>query len=141
MTPPPRHNATDGTTKTDRRVAMRFIQEYGYTVKVGQDEAQQKWLLENDRALAKSMPKGTRYIGTFAVVFSSEKDAGSYRVLFELDSYAALDTLAALSKDPNSEYGRLLRESTMFGDYDLAAPWSNTLMKDLMDATVFDPQA
>jgi hypothetical protein len=27
------------------------------------------------------MPKGTRYIGTFAVVFSSEKNAGFYRML------------------------------------------------------------
>ena len=25
---------------------MRFIQQFGYTVKVGQDEAQQKWLRE-----------------------------------------------------------------------------------------------
>lgn len=119
---------------------MRFIQEYGYTVKVGEDEAHQKWVVENDQPLAKSMPEGTRYIGTFAVVFSSEKNAGSYRMLIELDSYGAMDRLAALGKDPTSEYGRLLRESTKFGDYDLAAPWSNTLMKDVVDATVWDPQ-
>lgn len=118
---------------------MRFIQEFGYTVKVGQDAAHQAWLLENDRALAASMPKGTRYLGTFVVVFSSEKQAGSYRILIELDSYGAMDTLAALNKDPDSEYGRLLRESTKFGDYDLAAPWSNTLMKDVIDATIWDP--
>jgi hypothetical protein len=119
---------------------MRFIPEYGFTVKIGQEEAHQKWLRENDRALAKSMPKGTRYIGTFAVVFSSEKDAGFYRMLFELDSYAALDTQAALGKDSKGEYGRLMRESTKFGDYDLAAPWSVTLLKDVLDANVFDPQ-
>lgn len=119
---------------------MRFIQEFGYTVKVGQDEAQQQWLIENGEALAKSMPAGTRYIGTFAVVMSSEKNAGSYRVLFELDSYGAMDKLAALAKDPKSEYGRLVRESTKFGDNDLAAPWSNTLLKDVIDASIWDPQ-
>ena len=119
---------------------MRFIQEFGYTVKVGQDEAHQKWLIENTEALAKSMPAGTRYIGTFAVVLSSEKDAGSYRVLLELDSYGALDKLAALTKDPKSEYGRLVRESTKFGDTDLAAPWSNTLLKDVNDASIWDPK-
>lgn len=118
---------------------MRFIQEFGYTVKVGQDEAHQKWLIENGEALAKSMPAGTRYIGTFAVVLSSEKSAGSYRVLFELDSYGALDKLAALTRDPKSEYGRLVRESTKFGDNDLAAPWSNTLLKDVNDASIWDP--
>ena len=119
---------------------MRFIQEFGYTARVGQDEAQQKRLIENDAALAKSMPVGTRYIGTFSVVISTEKDAGSYRVLFELDSYGAMDKLAALAKDPKSEYGRLIRESTKFSDYDLAAPWSNTLMKDVIDASIWDPQ-
>ncbi|HEY6056913.1 MAG TPA: hypothetical protein VIV06_02725 [Candidatus Limnocylindrales bacterium] len=119
---------------------MRFIQEFGYTVKVGQDEAQQRWLIENDEALAKAMPAGTRYIGTFTVVFSSEKNAGSYRMLIELDSYGAMDKLAALNKDPQSEFGRLMRESTKFGDYDLAAPWSNTLLKDVIDAAIWDPQ-
>lgn len=119
---------------------MRFIQEFGYTVRVGQEEAHQRWLIENDDALRKAMPAGTAYIGTFAVVISSEKDAGSYRALYQLDSYAAMDKLAALNKDPHSDYGRLVRESTRFGDYDLAAPWSNTLLKDVVDASILDPQ-
>ncbi len=119
---------------------MRFIQEWGYTVKVGQEEAHQRWLVENHQRLVKSMPEGTRYLGTFAVVLSSEKDAGSYRFLIEFDSYAQMDKLAALQKDPASEYGKLLRESSRFGDYDLAAPWSNTLLKDILDVSLFDPQ-
>ena len=119
---------------------MRFIQEFGYTVKVGQDEAHQQWVVENGKALAKSMPAGTRYIGTFAVVLGTEKNAGSYRVLFELDSYGAMDKLAALTKDPKSEYGRLVRESTKFGNNEVGAPWSATLLKDVVDASVWDPQ-
>ena len=118
---------------------MRFIQEFGYTVKVGQEEAHQRWLEENDAALRASMPKGSKYIGTFATIFSSEKQAGWYKNLIELDSYAAMDALAAANKDPNSDYGRLLREFSKFGDYDLQAPWSNTLMKDVLDATIWDP--
>jgi hypothetical protein len=50
-----------------------------------------------------------------------------------------MDKLAALNKDPKSEYGRLVRESTKFGDNDLAAPWSNTLLKDVNDASIWDP--
>jgi hypothetical protein len=119
---------------------MRFIQEYGYTVKVGQDEAHQRWLIENDAALRAAQPKGNKYIGTFAVVLGSEKEAGSYRALFELDSYGAMDAAAAANKDPNSELGRLLREVSQFFDTDLAAPWSNTLMKDVIDATIWDPK-
>ena len=89
---------------------MRFIQEFGYTVKIGKDEAHQRWLIENDAALRAAAPKGTKYIGTFAVVLSSEKSAGPYKQLIELDSYGALDAAAAANKDPKSELGRLLRE-------------------------------
>ena len=55
---------------------MRFIQEFGFTVKVGQDEAHQRWLLENEEKLAQSHPEGTRYLGTFATVFSTDKQNG-----------------------------------------------------------------
>ena len=47
---------------------MRFIQESGYTVKVGQEEAHQRWLAENEERLARAHPEGVRYLGTFAVV-------------------------------------------------------------------------
>jgi hypothetical protein len=119
---------------------MRFIQEFGYTVKVGQDEAHQRWLVENDAALRASQPKGSAYIGTFVVVLSSEKGAGSYKALFEIDSYGAMDAAAAAAKDPKSEFGRLMRDVSQFFDTDLAAPWSNTLMKDVIDATIWDPK-
>jgi hypothetical protein len=51
------------------------------------------------------------------------------------DGQAGLD-----EQGPRSEYGRLLRESAKFGDYDLAAPWNNALLKDLIDATIWDPE-
>jgi hypothetical protein len=119
---------------------MRFIQEFGYTVKVGQDEAHQRWLTENDAAMKAASPAGSTYMGTFAVVVSSEKQAGFYRQLIGLDSYAALDTIAAAAKDPNSDFGRLARDWSQFLDTDLAAPWSNTLLKDVLDATIWDPK-
>ena len=120
---------------------MRFIQEFGYSVKVGQEEAHQRWLVENEEAWAAAHPLGTRYIGTFATVFSSEKQAGFYKTYIELDSYGALDRLSATVKDESSELGRLVRESSVFGDYAWDAPWSNGLYKAVVDATVFDPVA
>ncbi len=118
---------------------MRFIQEFGFTVKVGMDEAHQQWLMKNEAALAAAHPAGSRYIGTFATVYSSDKQAGSYRSFVELDSYAALDTMAAAAKDASSDFGKLQREWSGFGDYDLAAPWSQGLFKSVVDATVWDP--
>jgi hypothetical protein len=121
-------------------MAMRLIQEFGYTVKVGKDEAHQKWLTDNDAALKAAMPAGHSYIGTFAVVLSSEKHAGSYKTLIGIDSYGAMDVGAAAAKDPNTAYGKLLRDASQFYDLDLVAPWSNTLMKDVLDATIWDPK-
>jgi hypothetical protein len=119
---------------------MRFIQEFGYTVRVGQDEAHQRWVIDHDERIRAAAPEGSTYVGTFAVVFSSEKQSGSYRMLFELDSYAALDSSAAASKDPNGEYGRVLREWSQFLDTSLDAPWSNGLLKNVVDATIWDPE-
>ena len=118
---------------------MRFIKEFGFSVKVGQDEAHQQWMLKNEDALAKAHPEGTRYIGTFATVFTSDKQSGFYRSFVEFDSYAALDRLAAAAKDSKSEFGRLNREWSAFGDYDFNAPWSQGLFKAVVDATIWDP--
>lgn len=119
---------------------MKFIQEFGYSVKVGQEEAHQTWVIENDERLRKAAPPGSKYIGTFITVFSSEKRAGGYRVLMELDSYGAMDANAAASKDPKSKWNKLLIESSKFIDTDWNLPWSNALLKNVVDATIWDPK-
>lgn len=119
---------------------MRFIQEFGYTVKVGQEEAHQRWLIENDARIKAAAPPGSKYMGTFAVVFHTEKRAGGYRMMFELDSYGAMDAAAAAGKEPKSEWAKMLRDSSAFIDLDLNAPWSNGLLKDVVDATIWDPK-
>ena len=120
---------------------MRFISESGYSIKIGQEEAHQKWLQENEAALAASTPEGVKYLGTFVTVFTSEKQSGFYKTYLELDSYGAMDRLAAATKDVSSDWGRLMEESARFGDYEFATPWSNGLYKAVVDATIFDPPA
>jgi hypothetical protein len=120
---------------------MRFISESGYSIKVGQEEAHKQWLEANEPALAASTPQGISYLGTFVTVFTSEKQSGFYKTYLELDSYGALDRLAAATNDPSSQWGRLLREQSAFGDWDFGAPWSNGLYKAAVDATIFDPPA
>ena len=51
-----------------------------------------------------------------------------------------MDAVAAAGKDPDSDWGRLMREISQYFDTDLAAPWSNSLMKDVIDATIWDPR-
>lgn len=119
--------------------SVRFIQEFGYTVKVGQEEAHQRWLIDNEEKLAQAHPAGTRYIGTYAAVFTTDKQSGSYRAFIEMDSYGAMDRLAAAAKDGTGDYGRLLREISSLFDYDLNAPWSQGLFKAVTDTTLWDP--
>lgn len=118
---------------------MRFIQEFGYTVKIGQEEAHQAWLLKNEEKLARAHPEGTRYMGTFAAIFTTDKDAGNYRMFVELDSYAAMDRIAAATREPSSKLGKLMRDFSGFGDWDPNAPWSQHLFKAVVDATLWDP--
>lgn len=117
---------------------MRFIQETGFSVRVGREEAFQKWMAANEERIAAAYPPGTSYIGMFATVFTSEKSAGGYRLLEGLDSYAALDTAAAAQKDPNSAYAKVWREAMQFMDPDPKADWSQTLLKAVVDAAIWD---
>lgn len=119
---------------------MRFIYEIGFTVKLGKEEAYQTWLAANEAKVAAAQPPGTKYLGTFAVIFTSEKTAGLYRSFSELDSYAAIDAYAALMKDEKSDLGRLMREESQFIDYDPNAQWSNGLYKLVVDAAIWDPK-
>ena len=119
---------------------MRFIAESGFNVRIGKEEAYQKWLAENEAQIAAAHPPGTKYLGTFGVIFSSEKGAGFYRTFQELDSYAALDTFAAIVKDETSELGRLAREESQFIDPDPRSQWSNGLFKLVTDTSLFDPR-
>jgi hypothetical protein len=120
-------------------IAVRFISELGYTVKVGQEEAHQKWVIEDEERIGQAAPAGWKYVGTFATVQSSEKQAGAYRVLFELDSYGALDASAAAAKDTASDWHKVNMEVSKFFDFDWNAPHSNELLKNVVDATIWDP--
>ena len=116
---------------------MRFIEEFGGSVKPGQEEALQEWLVKNEDALAKSYPDGSEYLGTFVVIYGSEKDSGLWRTLVRRDSYAALDRAAAIGKARNTDFDRLNREFSKFFDPSPTAPWSRSLYKAVVDATVY----
>jgi hypothetical protein len=117
---------------------MRFIQETGFTIKTGKNRAFQQWLVANHVKLAASYPKGTSLVGVFVAVFSSEKGAGDVRLVEQLDSYAALDRTAALAKDTDSDFSKLISEFISYMDSGPAVAWSSVLLKDMVDATIFD---
>ena len=71
-------------------------------------------------------------------MFSSEKQAGTYRLLLELDNYAAIDTLSEALKDAESDFGRMVREHSSFSPIDPSLPWSQSLYRSVVDIAVFD---
>ena len=117
---------------------MEFIQESGYSIRLGKEEEFQRWLEANEDRLAKAYPKGCEYIGTFVVVSTSEKTAGGWRTLERLDSYGAQDRLAAAAKDTKSTFHKLWREAAAFFDPAREAHWSQTLVKRATDASIWD---
>lgn len=119
---------------------MPLIQEFGYSVKLGMEEAHQQWLMKNEKRLAAAHPPGTRYMGTYVTVFGTDKQGGGYRSFVELDSYGALDRLADAAKDPKGKFGKLMRDWTAFGDFDVNAGWSNFLLRSVTEATIWDPE-
>jgi hypothetical protein len=117
---------------------MRFMQVQGFSIRPDRQVAFQRWLIENDERSRGAYPSGTEYGGCYAAVFASEKGAGDFFWVDILDSYAALDAQTADGKDPSSESAALNAEFMRFLDPDRGAPWSKTLLKSVVDATILD---
>ena len=118
---------------------MDFITEDGYQVKPGMEEEYQRWIIANKDALQAALPDGIEYIGTYVAVFGSDYTGGSYRDLFRIDSYGALDRMAAEGRRPGSELSRLNREGGRFIDMKRNPErWTHNLYKNIVDATIID---
>jgi hypothetical protein len=107
---------------------MNFIAEFGFDVKKGQSRDLQRWLSENESKVAAACPSGIEYVGTYAVVWSSEKRSGGYRQLFRMESYGSQDTFAAAMQE-GGDFAKLMEEASQFVDQDREADWSNGLYK------------
>ncbi len=114
---------------------MEFLSLQGGTVKQGMMKEAQAWINENEAELRSTAPEGTEYVGTYFPVFSSEKGVGDIFSVMRLDSYGALDGLAASS---GSRFGELLNEwVSEFIDQSPEANGSSILFKAASDATIW----
>jgi len=115
---------------------MEFIAEFGFDVKKGGAQDFQRWLSENESKLAQACPSGVEYVGTYAVMYSSEKHAGTYRQLFRMESYGSQDAFSAAMKE-GGEFATLVEAMTEFVDQDREADWSNGLWKAVTDISLW----
>ena len=95
---------------------MDFIIEDGYQVKWGMHEEYQQWVSANTDALRRALPDGIEYIGTYVTVYGNDYIGGTFRDLFRIDSYGALDRMAAEQRRPGSDLSRLNGEASRFID-------------------------
>ena len=113
---------------------MDFLQVYGYEVKDGKAGEYQQQLNDSADAWKAAMPDGTEYVGTYASIYSSEKQAGSFFTIYRLDSYAALDRLA--EEQQSGELGRIVGRLMSYVDTDNNAGQSGFLLKSMTDVTI-----
>src|SRR5262245_45146280 len=115
---------------------MDFIAEFGFDVKKGRAQEFQAWLSDNESKVSAACPSGVEYIGTYAVMYSSEKHSGGFRQFFRLDSYGAQDAMASAMKE-GGEFAKLVEAMSEFADQDREADWSNGLYKAVTDASMW----
>ncbi|HLB63103.1 MAG TPA: hypothetical protein VJN50_10325 [Actinomycetota bacterium] len=116
---------------------MDFISEIGFDAPKGKSREMQEWLRANEPKLRAEAPKGWEYIGTYAAVISTQREAGEFRQLWRHTSYADMDTWAATMREPTA-FGQLFDEfSTKFIDDAREARWSQTIMKAVTDASIW----
>jgi hypothetical protein len=119
-----------------------FITEDGYEIKLGMEEEYQQWVIDHAAEIRRAQPEGVEYLGTYVLVWGSDTTSGSWRDMYRLDSYAALDRIAAASKDPDSKLRKLQEEGGRFLDmHRTPERWSHNLMKSIVDATVIKTPA
>jgi len=111
-----------------------FLNLQGGTVTQGRMGELKGWLDVHEGELRDTAPEGTEYIGTYVAVFTSEKDAGAVFTVMRMDSYGAMDRIAA---SPGSRFGELVNELIEFFDQSATAPTSSILLKALTDATLW----
>lgn len=114
---------------------MQFIHEQGFDVREGEEHAYQRWLADNEAAIAAACPNGVEYLGTFYAIYSEMRTAGTYRMMWRYDSYGAQDRMAA-EMGGDTDLARLIHGGIAFVDMDNHRNGSNQLLKRVTDATI-----
>jgi hypothetical protein len=115
---------------------MDFLLIGGGNVIPGKMREFQTWVRANSATLAKlAAEHGYQLVGVYVSIFTSEKHSGACKTIWRLDSYGALDRMAAATSKP-SDLSRLIDEMDGFFDVRIGSDWSGELLKSVSDATI-----
>ena len=119
---------------------MKFIVENGFDVQKGQAAEYQKWVADNEEKVAASAPESFEYLGTFANIFDSNPETGSYRTLWAMDSYGAMDNFANAMKEGGT-FAQLMDTKAGFTlDPQDGGRLTNKLSRNITDTAIWGDQ-
>ena len=120
---------------------MNFINQQGFDVKKGKATEFQAWLAENEEGLASSCPAGIEYMGTFANIFTSEKDSGFFRTIWGMDRYGAMDSFSEAMKKGDT-FAQLMEAMAGFIlDPIDGGNWSSEVSRSVTDTAIWGDEA
>ncbi len=114
---------------------MNFLYIVGFDVPPQKEREFQKWVQANSQAFHEALPEGLALLGIYSDIFSSEKESGRYKLMVRMDSYGAIDRLAASN---NPKLAQLLKELGDFNDVRIGAHSSSSLMKTVADIVIWE---
>jgi hypothetical protein len=114
---------------------MSFIMQQGGDIKEGKTYELQEWLRANEDAFADAHPEGSKYLGTYFAIYSSDKGSGQVHTFTEMESYGAQDAYAAASGGDGA-FAKLLDELASFFEGQ-SNNWTSALYKRVTAASIF----
>ncbi|GAB5470831.1 MAG: hypothetical protein Kilf2KO_38610 [Rhodospirillales bacterium] len=122
----------------DKKVLIdALLIEWSYDVPHDKTVAFRRWLLDNERDLARLCPAHVSYRGTYAVASGSLVQVGRYRTLWGLAELSGLSNLSAGVADEKGAFSRLVSELNAFRDRERGAPEFDAIMVPAVSAHRF----
>ena len=78
----------------------RYLYEDAFALKTGKAREFRQWLATHEEKLRLACPDGVDYLGTYTVVHTTDDGGGDVRVDWGIDTYSAVDALAAAMEEP-----------------------------------------
>ncbi len=114
-----------------------MVIEWSYDVPHDKVPDFRRWLLDNERDLAKLCPQYVSYRGTYAVASGSLVEVGRFRTIWGLDQLSGLSNMSAGIADSGGAFSRLVGELNAFRDRERGAPEYDAIMVPAVSAHRF----
>lgn len=121
----------------DKMLIDAMVIEWSYDVPHDKMAGFRRWLLDNERDLARLCPQFVSYRGTYAVASGSLVEVGRYRTIWGLEQLNGLSNLSAGVADESGAFSRLVAELNSFRDRERGAPEFDAIMVPAVSAHRF----